>query len=140
MFCFWTGEHRLGSLDGVIATEAGWLDGHEVTLVDYDRAAISFADLVKAAASYDCARKIFTQSDSDLAIAKASRLATGSLDASYRPAAAKDQKRQILGSAWQRLGLSPTQATKVNAHARTDPEKAAAWLSPRQLAQLYKQK
>ena len=37
MHCFWTGEYQLGRIDGVITTEAGWLDGREVTLVRYDK-------------------------------------------------------------------------------------------------------
>jgi hypothetical protein len=31
--CFWSGEAALGQVPGVIATEAGWMEGREVTLV-----------------------------------------------------------------------------------------------------------
>ena len=33
MHCFWTGEMKLGQLKGVLETEAGFIGGHEVTLV-----------------------------------------------------------------------------------------------------------
>jgi hypothetical protein len=33
MFCYWIDEYELGKIEGVISTEAGWLEGHEVTLV-----------------------------------------------------------------------------------------------------------
>ena len=33
--CFWSGEVALGRVPGVITTEAGWIDGREVTLVRY---------------------------------------------------------------------------------------------------------
>ena len=34
MACFWTGEYKLGKIDGVIKTETGWYDHREVTLGD----------------------------------------------------------------------------------------------------------
>lgn len=39
--CFWTGEMKLGQIEGVVRTEAGYLKGREVTLVDYSPERIS---------------------------------------------------------------------------------------------------
>ena len=54
MYCFWTGEAKLGSLDGVIATEAGFYDGREVVVVNYDPKTIQLTTLVGEAEKFDC--------------------------------------------------------------------------------------
>jgi hypothetical protein len=33
VYCFWTGEVALGRIEGVVMTEAGWIENHEVTRV-----------------------------------------------------------------------------------------------------------
>lgn len=136
MFCFWTGEWRLGGLDGVLTTEAGWLEGREVTRVTFDRAVISFEKLLAHAASFDCAQKVYVTSTADRKFSEASRLKTGTLDEGYRRANLSDQKRQISGTAFAKLNLSPVQATKINAVARSNPQSALNWLSPRQRNEL----
>ncbi|MEM9478330.1 MAG: VPGUxxT family thioredoxin-like (seleno)protein, type 2 [Verrucomicrobiota bacterium] len=136
MLCFWTGEQRLGGIDGVLTTEAGWLDGREVTLVRFDREKLPFETLTKKAESFDCAQKVFTTTTEDAVVAAKSRLKHAALTDSYRAAKKSDQKRQLPGTQFQNLDLSPTQATKVNAFARSNPKLAASWLSPRQLATL----
>jgi len=136
MRCFWTGEMRLGGIEGVLTTEAGFLDGREVTKVVFDRDRISFSDLVAHAASCDCANKVYTTSSGDSAIAAKGRLAVGSLTNDYRAAGKSDQKRQLGGTPFEKLDLSPVQATKINAHARSEPRNALQWLSPRQIAAL----
>ena len=138
MFCFWTGEQKLGGLEGVLTTEAGWHDGREVTLVTFDRDRIPFPELLKKAASFDCARKVYTTSSADAKVAARSKLAHGPLGSGYRPAKLSDQKKQLTGTAYAKLSLLPVQATKVNAHARTRPAEALAWLSPRQKQTLTK--
>ncbi len=136
MFCFWTGEYRLGGLPGVLTTEAGWIEGREVTLVNFDREQISFATLLNAAVKFDCAKKVFTSHAKDTQVASRSRLDVGALPGSYRIARTSDQKRQLNGTNYQKMKLSPVQATKVNAFVRTNPNMALSWLSPRQQKQL----
>ncbi|MEM0895757.1 MAG: VPGUxxT family thioredoxin-like (seleno)protein, type 2 [Verrucomicrobiota bacterium] len=136
MFCFWTGEQRLGGINGVLTTEAGWFDGREVTLVRFNRDKIPFNTLVKKAESFDCAHKVFTTTTEDAIVVAKSRLQQAALTDSYRVAKKSDQKRQLPGTPFQDLELSPGQATKVNAFARSNPDLAAAWLSPRQRSSL----
>lgn len=136
MFCFWTGEMRLGSLEGVLTTEAGWFDGREVTLVTFDRRKLPFLRLLKHAESIRCANRVYTTEQRDRDIIKKSKLGGGTLDSSYRRASLADQKRQLQGTPFHDLDLSPVQSTKVNAFARLDPKLARAWLSPRQLQTL----
>jgi Thioredoxin-like len=108
--CFWTGEAVLGGIDGVMRTEAGFLDGSEVTLVDYDPARIPLAELTREAKAAGVANKVFTSLDG------------------YRKAPESDQKRQLQGTRYARMKLTPEQATKVNAFVRISPEKADKFL------------
>jgi hypothetical protein len=135
--CFWQGEAVLGRLPGVITTEAGWLEGREVTLVSYHPETTSLASLVEKATDAGLADKIFVATREERqSLSRERRTSAGSLDESYRAAGESDQKRQIRGTVYDELTLSPMQRTKVNAFARSDPEEARAWLTPEQLREL----
>lgn len=124
MYCFWTGEVELGKIPGVISTEAGWLDRHEVTRITYNENVISLKALKKQAAKVKCFNRFYSEKK---------------VESDYRIAKASDQKRQISG--WKKLhkipGLTPMQATKINAFAPSHREKALDWLSPRQRKALH---
>lgn len=111
-YCFWTGEMKLGAMDGVTCTEAGFLNGSEVTLVDYDPAKISLAELTRKATEAGVASKVFTQWKDG-----------------YEKAPLSDQKRQLQGTKYAKMELTPEQATKVNAFARSDPKRADEFLT-----------
>ncbi|BCX47591.1 thiol:disulfide interchange protein [Haloferula helveola] len=134
MFCFWTGEMKLGRIEGVVTTEAGFLNGREVTLVRYDPSAAKLPDLVAAAARVECADAVYLPAD-DLGKLPATRLKTGRLEG-YRRAPESDQKKQLSGTAAAKLDLSPAQATKVNAWIRSDRKKAQGFLTSAQREQL----
>jgi len=134
MYCFWTGEMELGKIDGVITTEAGIMARGEVTKVNYDPAVISLPQLIAAAEKVECANAVYVPS-ADLASATTSRLNVGTISG-YRTAPASDQKKQIGGTAAERLLLSPAQATKVNSWIRNDVSKTFSFLTPSQQAQL----
>ncbi len=108
--CFWTGEMKIGAIDGVVRTEAGFLNGHEVTLVDYEPGKLSLENLTYKAKAAGVATQVFKST-------------TG-----YQKAPASDQKRQLHGTKYAKLNLTPEQATKVNAFARTDPARAEKFL------------
>lgn len=135
MHCFWTGEYRLGGIEGVVSTQAGWLDGREVTLVNYDKERISLDSLAKKASQVRCADKVYTKTGSSLA-----GLVGGKLDSSYRAASSSDQKKQL--SRWDAITQVPSinsmQLTKINSLAPKSREAALQWLSPRQRASLGK--
>lgn len=109
--CFWTGEMTLGAMDGVVRTEVGFLGGHEVTLVDFEPAKVSLETLTKNA--------------------KAAGVATGVYQdlGGYEKAPESDQKRQLQGTKYAKLKLTAEQATKINAFARTSPEKVETFLA-----------
>ena len=130
MYCFWTGEMELGKIDGVITTEAGFMAGREVTTVRYDPAIISLPQLITAAEKVRCANAIWVPT-ADLEMAKSSRLSIGTISG-YQAAPASDQKKQLSGTAAEKLTLSAAQAAKVNAWIRSDAQKALSFLAPSQ--------
>ena len=139
MYCFWTGEFELGSIGGVVATEAGFYRGREVTQVTYHHEQLGLAELIGEAADRECARTVYLDEDST---AVQSRLTVKQFDPSqYRPAPASDQKKQLQRwlAAHQDLNLTMLQLTKLNSFLPDDPEAMYQWLSPRQLTLLEKQ-
>lgn len=110
MACFWQGEARLGLLDGVVATTAGWQDGREVVEVRYDPRRIDAERLAREAQLASC-----TAAPDDA-----------------RPAKDSDRKYYLRRSPLRHLPLTPMQQTRVNAALGTggDP---TSWLSPRQV-------
>lgn len=139
MYCFWTGEAKLGAVDGVILTEAGFYDGREVVVVRYDPTTIDIVSLTKKAASIDCAHAVYLPDDEAIkAVTGATRLSKiGRYESrQYRKAPRSDQKRQLQSiKALDQLGLSPMQWTKLNATG-VSRDSFSQWLSPRQLTKL----
>lgn len=112
MSCYWEGEARLGAMDGVVSTRAGWLDGSEAVEVRFDPAIVGEEDLARHAESAGCR--------------------TAPAGASARDAKDSDRKVYLARSELRHLPLTPAQAAKVNAALRFG-DRPAPWLSPRQL-------
>jgi len=129
MNCFWIGEYELGRIEGVTATEAGWLDGREVTLVRYEPSKVSLKSLATQAAHVRCAQKMYTPNGK-----RVGRLPVGKLDKSYRTESASDQKRQLsrIPIAGSVPSINATQLTKLNALLPRNRTTALEWLSPSQ--------
>ncbi len=135
--CFWTGEMKLGQIEGVVRTEAGFFQGREVTLVEYDPARVSLEQLAAGAKQASVADRLHLPAGAKATGANIAGVPVGaSLDGDYRAAPASDQKKQLEGSPFARLKLTPEQATKVNAFVRVDPAKASQWLTAPQRARL----
>lgn len=111
MGCYWEGEARLGAIEGVVGTRAGWLDGREAVEVRFDPEVIGAEGLVRAAETAGC------------------RVAADGGPA--READASDRKYYLARSDLRWLPLTPAQAAKVNAALRFD-RSPDPWLSPRQ--------
>ena len=114
MYCFWSGEKQLGSKNGVLNTEAGFMDGHEVVKVQFNEAQLSAEELTKFASRY--------------------QITPISEDTSYRPAS-NDEDYYLKHTDYKYLPLTPLQRTKINSALgnRTSAEK---YLSPKQLVWL----
>lgn len=132
MYCFWTGEMKLGQIEGVVTSEAGFIAGREVTLLRYDPNTTTLSDLIDAATKVDCANGVFLPA-ADFKSLSNTRLPVAVLKG-YRAAPASDQKKQLSGTNSGKLGLSPAQATKLNAWLHQNPQLAMKYLSPRQRA------
>ena len=139
MYCYWTGEARLGAIDGVMSTTAGWAGGLEVVQLTYDPKKVDYSKLVKTAQSFECATKVFTHTAAQQKTAKA---LVGSRAVEFpgnaRKAKLSDQKYQLRSIANVRsLPLTTFQSTKVNSFIRSsERQKAMKVLSPRQVKML----
>ena len=128
--CFWSGEARFGSIDGVEQTTPGYLDGHEVVRVAYDPAKVTYEALQDRADPKQALGDDAASRDAVCAFnAAASR--ESKTDRRFHP---DDQPKWYLRqSELKHIPMSPAQAARVNAlahaHASLD-----AWLTPRQRA------
>lgn len=110
MYCFWTGEKKLGSTEGVINTEAGFMKGREVVKVTYNPEIITDHTLTS--------------------FAKQNNMSPISKDTSYN-ASTKDEDYYLQHSNFKFLPLSPLQRTKINS-ALGNRKNAEKYLSPKQ--------
>ncbi len=132
MACFWEGEKNLGSLEGVLSTEPGFIQGKEVVRVNYDPAIINTTQLIGEAQKQDCAKSLFAE-EKDLAdglmVDKELKKSTG-----FRP----DHEPQyyLRHTAYRYVPMLPIQASRLNSILanRGDP---GSILSPTQI-ELYK--
>lgn len=106
MGCFWSGEARLGGLDGVVSTRTGFQGGAEVVQVDYDPARTDLGSL-QSASGY--------------------RVVKGG---SFRPSP-DDDRYYLARSRYAGVAMTDGQAARVNA-ALKDGHDPSALLSPRQ--------
>lgn len=132
MHCFWTGEIRLGHLEGVLNTRAGWVGANEVVEVSYDPEVISFEMLAREARAMNCAITIYTHTNAQNKIVQEiAGQQSKVLDNLARNARPSDQKYALKQTLYRYLPLTPYQLTKVNGAlgASKSPKR---WLSPRQ--------
>jgi len=113
MYCFWSGEVHLGGLDGVLFTESGFSQGHEIVTVTYDPKLIKKEELDAHAEKGSCT----------------------AMDSNKSRTSEKDVNYQLKNSPYKYLPLSKLQRTKINVALGTgkNPDQ---FLSPSQLAWL----
>lgn len=135
MYCFWEGEAKLGGLDGVVATSAGFLDGKECVEVEFDPGRLRFKDLLIAAERMDCLHGVYTTTDAQQTEA---RLRVGSLARRASTAmkvSASDTKFKLSNSEFGAVPMTGTQACRVNAALGAGGD-GKRFLSARQLEKL----
>lgn len=114
MYCFWTGEKELGRLDGVVATEPGYMHGREVVRVQYDPATITLAELVRAGQQTRCADRVFVdEADQQAQAAKVVGAAQVETTGAYRPD--RDNKYFLSQTAYRSVPMTALQAARANA-------------------------
>ena len=132
MYCFWTGEREIGSIQGVQSTQAGYMNGTEVVKVSYDPGQISYEELLSASAKKSCADIVYTDDSGEKQIAKNKNISSKGTN-KYR--VDSQDKYYLSQTDYQNIPMLSVQATKVNAIVakRQSPTDV---LSPRQLAVL----
>lgn len=136
MHCFWTGEAKLGSINGVNNVNAAFAHGQEVVVVTYDPALVTYDKLIASAQSMHCATTVFAHDDKQLTTAtshvgeRAVRLTD-----KVKPAKPSDHLYSLRATSFGYLPLTALQAIKINAAiAHKDTDQVVSWLSPRQRA------
>lgn len=109
MYCFWSGEAKLGGMDGVVASRTGFALGKEVVEVSYDPAQTSSQVLAQAFGGEPMSQDV-------------------SVSSSH-----KDDKYQLQHSTWRHVPMTAQQASRVNA-ALGRGESPQVYLSDRQRA------
>lgn len=132
MYCFWSGEKNLGSLDGVIATKAGFMNGAEVVKIKYDADKVEESDLISFASNKGCADGVFSNDQREVKEAKKLNIRTQK-KGKFR--ADKQPKYYTFNTEYKYLPMTYLQALKVNTaiSKNMSPE---VYLSPRQLETL----
>jgi Thioredoxin-like/Peptide methionine sulfoxide reductase len=132
MYCFWTGEKELGKLPGVVKTEAGFMNGHEVVALEYNPRLLSYDDLLKAGSQVKCADAVYTdeateQAKADKVLGKGRSKGTST----YRRD--PETKYYLYQSAYRAVPMTDLQAARVNSLLAKgqSPDEV---LSPRQIA------
>ncbi len=132
MGCFRRGEGVLGSIPGVRATRAGWLEGREVVEVEYAPERLPFEQLLELARAEGCAERAWVEGAERLASArKALGDAARELVGAPRPAQASDHEYYLRSSPYAYLPLTPLQRVRINARLASARE-AEDLLSPAQ--------
>ena len=128
MFCFWSGEKELGAIQGVVSTEAGYMDGREVVKVRYNDKTIDAKSIIKKAASKNCADAVYINEGSKKQFAFKDIPVRDYK--SYR--SDKETKYYLYKSPLKQIPMTELQALKVNRALATGgaPED---YLSPRQI-------
>ena len=117
MYCFWSGEGHLGQKEGVLKTEPGFMDGHEVVKVIHNTEVLPKNELDEFAQTADC------------------QPIDNSTSKEFR--ADKDLQYYLKNSIYAYLPLSHIQRTKINSALgqKSDP---TVYLSPTQMLWLHK--
>ena len=115
MYCFWTGEKELGAQDGVLATQAGFMNQSEVVRVIFDADEITEEHL----SNYAIANKMIPISKTQFQWSE------------------RDEDYFIQHSRFKFLPLTVVQKTKINS-ALGRKENPKQYLSPKQLQWLKK--
>jgi len=121
MYCFWTGEKEIAQINGVVATEAGYMHGKEVVKVSWDNDVTNLETIASRAAKVKCADQVFSNSNEKIVSRKVAKYRVDGEDKYY-----------LLHSPYQYIPLTELQKTLVNSALRKG-DNPSMYLSPRQL-------
>ena len=134
MYCFWTGEKEFGKLNGVVHTEAGFMDGREVVNVFYNPGVIGLDEVISHGSAVRCADRIYVENDYQVKQVK-KIAATKSVQKVKTFRMDRAPKYYLSKTAYQYLPMSPLQAVRANSLVG-QKQSPLHIFSPRQLKML----
>jgi peptide methionine sulfoxide reductase MsrA len=132
MSCYWSGEGKLGKIDGIVATQAGFMGGKEVVNIEYNPEALSYDDLIQKAQNNQCANHVYAENSQQKSSAEAV-VSSSRVSSKKQFRLAHDPKYYLSRTHYQYVPMTPLQATRANSLVgnRRSPEQI---LSPQQIA------
>lgn len=135
MFCFWTGEKELGSIDGVVRTEAGYMDSREVVNVYFDPAQVSLETIFEKGQAAECADRVYASTESQKRTAGQS-LGENKVRQAGNFRLDREPKYYLRHTDFRRVPMTQAQAVKINALIG-EGKSPLHLLSPRQQMMYY---
>ncbi|MEO1652966.1 MAG: VPGUxxT family thioredoxin-like (seleno)protein, type 2, partial [Bacteroidota bacterium] len=134
MYCFWSGELKLGQLEGVVNTVPGFMNGREVVKVTYDGQATTYEKILQAAKERNAVDGAFVEGEKQRASAE-EILGRGATRGLGQFSLDGEPKYYMSHTAYKYIPMLPTQRIEVNRalYQRRDPQR---YLSPSQIALL----
>ena len=134
--CFWSGEAAVGDIEGVVFSEAGWMNDREVVRLKYDPLTINFQELVSRIGQRGCLSQVFTDDKKEKQLAGE---VIGSSKVSDRGKYRRDDdtKYYLQNSPYRKIDMFDLQTVRVN-HCLGEGGDCDHFLSPGQLALIRK--
>lgn len=129
MYCFWSGELKLGQVEGVVNTTPGFMNGREVVEVTFDANKTSYEKLVKSAKNLKAVDGAFVKNDNQEKVAK-ELFGTSKNTSNFR--VDREPKYYMSHTAYKHVPMLSTQRIKVN-KALYNKENPQKYLSPSQI-------
>lgn len=126
MYCFWTGEKTYGMAKGVVATNAGYMNGSEVVDIYYNPNETNLYELINIGKKANSADKLFIEyiSNTKLNIP---------LQKSGSFRVDTENKYYLYKSDYKYVPMTALQATRANSYL-SDGKSCESILSPRQIS------
>ena len=131
MYCFWSGELKLGPINGVVGTTSGFMGGREVVKVDFNPAKVSYEQLLKQARAVKCTDKAFAVNGAQKQVAS-SVLGADRVKDAKGFSVDREPKYYMSHTAYKFVPMTPIQRIKVN-RAIYDRQSPNQYLSPSQI-------
>ncbi|MCB0663543.1 MAG: thioredoxin family protein [Saprospiraceae bacterium] len=136
MYCFWSGEKNLGAIDGVVETQAGFMNGAEVVSVSYDPEKVSMEEILQEAQQAKCVYKVFSDNPEQIEAA-ITVLGSNSSSGKGNFKQDKEPKYYLTQTYYRFVPMTQLQAARVNS-SLAKGENPDQYLSKGQLAILKK--
>lgn len=113
MYCFWSGELKLGAIEGVVATEPGFMHGREIVQVTYNPKTVKYEDLLSQAKQSSCADQAFVH-DEQQALQAKQVLGSQKVRNKANFRLDKDRKYYLSKTHYRAVPMTPLQAVHAN--------------------------